>query len=194
MEKPRFRIAAVVAVAMFCAAASAAPRIGTVDMMLLVRSHSSYDTNKELLQGMEKDLRSRLETMKEALDEIQEEARKLADELKNPMLAAAAKEEAEKKIVAAQRRFVQQQGRMREESVEGQKKIADTEAMLLKSQAGDLKKRIAAFARKNGYDLIVDSAAALFAADDMDVTDAVLKEMGVDPKQARSRERKEAEK
>lgn len=194
MEKTRFRIVAVVAVAMFCAAASAAPRIGTVDMMLLVRSHSSYDTNKELLQGMEKDLRSRLETMKEALDEIQEEARKLADELKNPMLAAAAKEEAEKKIVAAQRRFVQQQGRMREESVEGQKKIADTEAMLLKSQAGDLKKRIAAFARKNGYDLIVDSAAALFAADDMDVTDAVLKEMGVDPKQARSRERKESEK
>ena len=30
-------------------------KIGTVDMMVLVRNHKSYDTNKKMLQDSEKD-------------------------------------------------------------------------------------------------------------------------------------------
>ena len=31
-------------------------KIGTVDMMTLVRNHKNYDTNKKILQGSEKDI------------------------------------------------------------------------------------------------------------------------------------------
>ncbi len=166
-------------------------KIGTVDMLLLVRSHSSYETNKELLQGMEKDARAQLDEMKKVLDDLQAEGQKLAEELRNPMLAAGAKEKAEKDITEVQRKFVAQQQRMREAAMQNQQKLADTESTLLKSQAGDLRKRVADYAKKNGYDLIVDASAAIFASDELDVTDGVLKEMGVDPKEARSKEKDE---
>lgn len=174
-----------------CATCSAGVKIGTVDMMLLVRNHSSYETNKEMLSGMEKDLRARMDSLKEQLEELQEEGRKLADELKNPMLAASAKEESEKKIAGVQRKFIQLQRKAAEEAEDGRRKLAETEAMLLKSQAGDLKKRIAEYGDKNGFDLIVDSAAAIYSSSGMDVTDAVLKAMGVDPKAARAKEKNE---
>ena len=173
------------------AAAFGGLKVGTVDMLLLVRNHSSYETNKELLQGMEKDARAQLDEMKKVLDDLQDQGQKLSEELRNPMLAAGAKEKAEKEIADVQRKFIQQQQRMREAAMQNQQKLSDTEATLLKSQAGDLKKRIADFAKDNGYDLIVDASAAIFSSKDMDVTDAVLKEMGVDPKEARAKEKNE---
>ena len=72
-----------------------------------------------------------------------------------------------------------------------QQQLADREAKLLKAEASDLKKKITTFAGKNGYDLILDSAAAIFHSKDLDVTDAVLKEMGVDPKAAREKMKNE---
>ncbi len=54
-----------------------------------------------------------------------------------------------------------------------------------------MKKRIADFAKKNDYDLVLDSSAAIYSDKDMDVTDAVLEEMGVDPKAARAKEKNE---
>ena len=173
------------------ATAFGAMKVGTVDMLLLVRNHSSYETNKELLQGMEKDARAQLEEMKKVLEDLQAEGQKLAEELRNPMLAAGAKEQYEKDIAEVSRKFAQQQRRTQEAAMQNQQKLADTEATLLKSQAGDLRKRVADFAKKNGYDMIVDSSAAIFATKDMDVTDAVLKDMGVDPKEARSKEKDE---
>jgi len=184
-------IATVAASALAAATAFGGLKVGTVDMLLLVRNHSSYDTNKELLTNTEKDFRKELEAMKQKLDEIQDEGKKLADELQNPMLAAAAKDKSEKEFAAVQRRFVQQQQKMREKAMDNQQRLTDMEATLIRSQTSDIKKRIADFAEKNGYDLIVDSAAAIFATKDLDVTDQILKSMGVDPKDARAKEKDE---
>ena len=73
-----------------------------------------------------------------------------------------------------------------------QQNLADLEARLLKAQATDLKKRIARYAEKAGIDLIVDSAAALYARKSFDVTDQILKDMGVDPKAAKAKESDES--
>ena len=175
-----------------CAAAFGGTKIGTVDMMLLVRNHPSYDANKKLLQGTEKDSQKELDGMKAALDEIQEEGRKLADELKNPMLSEAAKKTAENKIMDVQQRFIRKQQELRNEAMKSQQRLSELEARLLKAQAEDLKARIRKFADKEDYDLIVDSAAALFAQKDLDVTDEILKSMDVDPKVARAKESDES--
>ncbi|MBR0241797.1 MAG: hypothetical protein IJQ54_04650, partial [Kiritimatiellae bacterium] len=39
-------------------------KIGTVDMMTLVRNHKSYDTNKKMLQDSEKKYQKELDGMK----------------------------------------------------------------------------------------------------------------------------------
>lgn len=166
-------------------------KVGTVDMMLLVRNHPSYETNKKYLQETEKDYQKELEAMRTELETLQDEGRKLADELKNPMLAEAAKQKAEKSILDVQQRYVRRQQELRTAAVKKQQQLSDAEARMLKAQAEDLKARIGKFAEKKGYDLIVDSAAAIYAGKDLDVTDEILAAMNVDPKEARAKEKNE---
>ena len=176
------------ALAALALSASAGLKIGTVDMMLLVRNHPNYETNRNLLKDTEKDYQKELDEMQGVLSDIQDEGKALADELKNPMLAEAAKKTAEKKIMDVQQRYVRQQQELRKKAMNNQEELSKLEARLLKGQADDLKKRIAKFAADNDYDLVVDAAAAIYHKDSLDVTDAVLKEMGVDPKAARAKE------
>ncbi len=181
----KIQIAAIAAVA--AATAMADIKIGTVDMFVLVRNHSSYETNKKFLLSSEKDGQKRLDAMKEEFDSTQEEARKKAEEYRNPMLAQAAKDKLEKELMNLQQKLMQQQQRMRSEAMKLQQDLSDNETLLLKVQAEDIKKRVADFAAKNGYDLILDSASAIFVKPEFDVTDGVLREMDVNPKEAKGR-------
>ncbi|MBO5647242.1 MAG: OmpH family outer membrane protein [Kiritimatiellae bacterium] len=170
------------------AASASAVKIGTVDMLLLVRNHATYESNKTLLLSTEKDYRKKLDEMKAELDAIQVEGHKVSDELRNPMLAPKAKAEAEKSLQSIQNRFLQKQQMMRNEAMRNQQELSALEARLLKAQADDLKKTIAAFASANGYDIILDNAASIYSKGSLDVTDAILKKMGVDPATARAKE------
>lgn len=167
-------------------------KLATVDMMLLVRNHPSYETNKNLLMTTEKDYQKRLDGLKSELESIQEEGKKLADEYRNPMLAQAAKEKIEKQLSEVQSKFMAAQQKLRNEAMHNQQELSDLEARLLKAQAEDLKKRIATFAEKNGYDLVVDATAALYSKKGYDVTDDILKSMNVDPKKAKAKEKNES--
>lgn len=160
-------------------------KIGTVDMMVLVRNQSQYEANKQLLLSTEKDYQKRLDSMKSEMETMQDEGKKLADEYRNPMLSQAAKTKLENEMMALQQNLVAQQQRLRSEAMRNQQDLSDLEARLLKAQADDIKKRVADFAAKNGYDCVLESTVAMFAKPELDVTDGVLKEMGVDPKTAK---------
>ena len=164
-------------------------KIGTVDMMVLVRNHKSYETNKKLLQDAERDYQKKLDAMKETLDEIQEEGKKISDQGKNPMLSQTAKEKIEKDLLEVQNRFIGAQQKLRTEAMESQKKLQEFEARLLKITTDDIREIVNKFADKNGYDLIVESTVTAFAKKSLNVTDDLLKEMGIDPKDAKGREK-----
>ena len=181
----------VVAAAMIGAAAFGDLKVGTVDMMALVKNHPSYETNKNLLQSTEKDYQRKLDDLKGELEGLQDEGKKLSDELRNPMLAATAKTKIENDLAKIQEKFLSRQQQLRSAAMRNQQELADLEARLLKAQAADLKKRIAEFADKEGYDLVIDSSAAIFAKKSYDVTPQVLKAMGVDPKVALAKEKDE---
>jgi Skp family chaperone for outer membrane proteins len=66
-----------------------------------------------------------------------------------------------------------------------QQDLQELEARLLKTATADIRKRVDGFAAKSGYDFVFDSAAAVFAKKSFDVTDDILRDMGVDPKKAR---------
>lgn len=167
------------------AAVSFGLKIGTVDMLVLVKNHPAYETNKTLLTNTEKDFRRKLDDMKKELDSIQDEGRKYADDIRNPMSSQKAKADAEKALGDIQNRFLQQQQKIRSEMMRSQQELSQLETGLLKAQADDLKKRVGAFADKNGYDLVVDATAVLYSKPSFNVTDAVLEEMGVDPAKAK---------
>lgn len=157
-------------------------KIGTVDMMALVRNHASYEPNKKLLAETEKDYTKKLDVMKEELDEIQEEGKNMAEQLRNPLLSQGAKTKLEKDLLDVQNKFVAAQQRIRSEMMRSQQDLQDLEGRLLKATTEDLREKIDTFAAENNYDLIIDATAAPFAKAELDVTPAILKAMGVDPK------------
>ena len=167
------------------AASALALKIGTVDMIVLVKNHPAYETNKTLLMNTEKDFRKKLEDMNKELSSIQEEGKKHAESIRNPMSSQKAKADAEMALGEIQNRYMQQQQKVRAEMMRSQQELAQLEAGLLKAQSDDLKKRISKFADKNGYDIVIDSTAAIYSKDSYNMTDAVLKEMGVDPAKAK---------
>ena len=154
-------------------------KIGTVDMLMLVRNHRNYDTNKATVQQTEKDLAKKMDAMRDSLEEIQQEGAKLAEQARNPMLSQSEKARLEKQLMGIQQKFVTQQQQMRAEAMRGQQELQALEGRLLKATTDDLRTHADAFAKANGYTLILDKTVTAFAMSEMDVTDAVLKDMGI---------------
>ena len=180
-----------VAVAALCASVFADLKIGTVEMMVLVRNHKSYDTNKKMLQDSEKDYQRELDQMKAELDALQDEGKKIADQGRNPMLSQAQKDKIEKELLDIQNKYVAGQQKLRTQAMKSQEKLQEFESMLLKSTTEDIRAAVTKFANNNGYDLIIESTVTAFAKKSFDVTDGILKEMGIDPKYAKGREKDE---
>jgi len=177
--------AGVMALAM---GASAEMKLGTVDLMLLVKNHPSYESNKTLVTSTDKDYQKKLEAVKADGEKLQEEGRKLADQMRNPMLTAKAKTDVENQLMEIQKKLMGIEQHYRSEAMRSRQELQDLEGRLLKTTTDDLRKRIVKFAEANGYDMIVDANAAPYAKKGLDVTDLLLKEMGVDPKNARGRD------
>lgn len=178
-----FAFAAAIASSTF-----AAGKIGIVDMMVLVRNHRTYDSNKELLTKTDKENQDKLDAMKSDLDSIQKEGAKLAEELRSPMLSTTKKAELEDKIMKVQNKFLAAQAELRKEALRTQQDLAALESRILRTQAEDIKGTVAKYAEKNGYDLVLETSAALYSAKSYDITDEILKAMGVDPKEAKGKE------
>ena len=165
--------------------ASAEMKLGTVDMLKLVRNHPNYDSNKTLLTSTDKDYQKKLELVKADGEKLQEEGKKLADQLRNPMLTAKAKGDIESQLAGIQKKLIGIEQHYRSEAVRCRQDLQDLESRLLRTTTDDLRKRIAKYAEAKGFDFILDANAAPYAKKSFEVTDELLKEMGVDPKSAR---------
>ena len=177
-----------------CAASVCADvKIGVADMLVLVRNHPSYETNKELLASTEKNCNKRVDAVKKEVEQLQDEGKRLSNEYKNPMLSASAKAKVEGELTSLQQRFLAAQQRMRTEAMNAQRELQDLEAVMLKKQTDDIRERVTKFAKAEGYDFILDQNAALYFVPAADVTDSLLKEMGVDPKKAKRTQKEDDE-
>ena len=182
----------IIAIAVAAAlAASADMKIGTVNMVQLVRLHPSHETNRNLIKSTDKDYKAKLDSRQDALKTIADEGKKAQDDLNNPMLSAAAKAEAQKKLEGVQQRFLAAQQDLRSAAQHYQNELSDLESRLLKLETEDIRSKITAYAKDNGFDLIIDASMLGYAKESLDVTDDILKALGVDPKK-RKEEKKDA--
>ena len=181
----------IIAIAVAAAlAASADMKIGTVNMMQLVRLHPSHETNRNLIKSTDKDYKAKLDSRQDALKTIADEGKKAQDDLNNPMLSAAAKAEAQKKLEGVQQRFLAAQQDLRSAAQHYQNELSDLESRLLKLETEDIRAKITAYAKDNGFDLILDASMLGYAKESFDVTDDILKALGVDPKKRKEKEEK----
>ena len=184
----KLKMIATALVAALSLSLSAEMKVGDVDMLLLVRNHPNYDSNKALLTSTDKDYQKKLEGIKSEGDKLQEEGKKLMEQMRNPMLTAKAKADVEKELGEIQQKLMGVEQRYRAEAMRCRQDLQDLEGRLLKTTTDDLRKRLSAYAQKGGYDFIYDSNAVPFAKSEYDVTNEMLKEMGVDPKDAKGRD------
>ena len=170
------------------ASVSAETKFGTVDMVLLVRNHPNYDSNKELLASTDKDYQKKLGAIKSEGEKLQSEGKQLAEQLRNPMLADKAKTDLEKQIMDIQQKLIGIEQRYRSEAMRCRQDLQDLEGRLLKTTTDDLRRRIAKFAEGKDYDIVMDQSVVPYARGSYDITDAVLLSMGVEPKDAKGRD------
>ena len=117
------------AVALAAMVASAETKIGTVDLMLLIRNHPNYDANKELLTSTDKDYQKKVEAIKSEGESLQAEGKKIAEQLRNPMLAAKAKADIEKQLMDIQQKLMGIEQRYRAEVARCRQDLQDLEAL-----------------------------------------------------------------
>lgn len=166
-------------------AGAAEMKIGTVDMYKLIRNHPQYENNKKLLENTDSDHQRNLDKIKKSGEKLQAEGRKIAEQLKNPMISDQKKREVEEELMGIQQQLIGIEQEYRNAAMNAQDNLRNLESNLLKGQSDDIKKSISEYAAAKGYDLILDQTAAAFAKKSLDVTNGVLKQMGVDPKTAK---------
>ena len=166
---------------MACMAAAADLKIGTVNMVELVKLHPSYETNKALLKSTDKDYKAKLDKRHDDIKAIADERKKAQEDLSNPMLSASAKATAQKNLEGVQRRYIAARQDMEAEVRRYQNDLSELEGRLMKLQTEDIREKITAYAKENGYDMIIDATMLAFSKKSFDVTDDILRAMKVDP-------------
>lgn len=161
--------------------AGAEMKLGVVSLEVLIKNHPSHASNKTLVKSTADDYRKKMETHQEQMKSLMEEGAKVQSDSRNPMLSAGAKADLQKKWEGIQRKAYAAQQEMRADDQRFQEELADLQQRLFKIEKRDVEAKIGEFAKSEGYDLIVDIAACGFAKPELEVTDAVLKRMGIDP-------------
>ena len=165
-------------------------KIGTVNMVDLVRLHPNHESNRTLVKTTDAEYKAKLDTKQDELKEIADEGKKAQSDLQNPMLSTQARATAQKKLEGVQQRFLSGQQEMRQMATRFQNDLGELESRLIKLETDDIRAKISAYAKENGYDFIADGTILAFAKESYDVTDEILKAMGVDPAKRKEKAKK----
>lgn len=161
--------------------AGADMKFGVVNLEVLIKNHPSHASNRTLVKSTADDYRNKMEAHQEQIKNLMDEGKKIQSDWQNPMLSASAKADLQKKMEGIQRKLYAAQQEMRTEDQRFQEELADLQQRLFKIEKKDVEAKIGEFAKSEGYDLIVDIAACGFAKPELEVTNDILKKMGVDP-------------
>jgi len=165
-------------------------KVGTVNMVDLVRLHPQHESNRTLVKTTDTDYKAKLDAKQDELKEIADEGKKAQSDLQNPMLSTQARAAAQKKLEGIQKRFLDGQQEMRQMASRFQNDLSDLESRLIKMETDDIRAKISSYAKEHGYDFIADGTMLAFAKESYDVTDEILKAMGVDPAKRKEKAKK----
>jgi len=165
---------------------SAELRVASVNMVDLVRFHPDRPRDRKLMKETERRYQEKIDAARDEIEGLGATCRSIQEEAQNPMLSAAAKQKAQERLESAQKKFIAAQQAFRIDAQHYQTELQDLDTSLLKATTEAIRAKINAYAAEKKYDLIVDSSMVAFAAPALDVTDDILKLMGVDPAKARA--------
>ncbi|HRR34632.1 MAG TPA: OmpH family outer membrane protein [Kiritimatiellia bacterium] len=157
-------------------------KTAVVNMVDLVRFHPSRERDRKLMQETEKEFQAKLDKQRDRFEELRDEYEKAVKEARNPALNEKAKAEAEDKAMKHRDVLAEADRDLRQEMQKLQRELGDLDARLLRQVTGDIREVLTKYAQENKISMIFDGTTMAFFDPKLDVTDEILKRMGVDPK------------
>lgn len=191
MKKASVVLAAFMAAAMVMAQEKTA----VVNMVDLVRFHPSRERDRKLMQDTEKEFQAKLDKQRDRFEQLRDDYEKAVKEARNPALNEKARAEAEDKSMKHRDVLAEADRDLRAEMQKLQRELGDMDSRLLRQVTGDIREVLTKFSQENKYAIVLDGTTMAYFDPKLDVTDDVLKRMGVDPKlRKEAKEKAEKEK
>ena len=189
MKKTGVILAAVLAATMMMAQEKTA----VVNMVDLVRFHPSRERDRKLMQDTEKEFQSKLDKQRDRFEQLRNDYEKAVKEARNPALNEKARAEAEDKAMKHRDVLAEADRDLRQEMQKLQRELGDLDTRLLRQVTGDIREVLSKFAQEGKYSIVLDGTTMAYFDPKLEVTDEVLRRMGVDPK-VRKEAKEKAEK
>ena len=157
-------------------------KTAVVNMVDLVRFHPSRERDRKLMQDTEKEFQAKLDKQRDRFEELRDEYEKAVKEARNPALNEKAKAEAEDKAMKHRDVLAEADRDLRQEMQKLQRELGDLDARLLRQVTGDIREVLTKYAQETKTSIILDGTTMAYFDPKLDMTDEVLKRMGVDPK------------
>jgi Skp family chaperone for outer membrane proteins len=185
----------VMAVVMAAAMVMAQEKMAVVNMVDLVRFHPSRERDRKLMQDTEKEFQAKLDKQRDRFEQLRDDYEKAVKEARNPALNEKARAEAEDKAMKHRDVLAEADRDLRGEMQKLQRELGDMDSRLLRQVTGDIREVLTKFSQENKYAIVLDGTTMAYFDPKLDVTDDVLKRMGVDPKlRKEAKEKAEKEK
>jgi Skp family chaperone for outer membrane proteins len=188
--------ASVVAAAVLAAVmVMAQDKTAVVNMVDLVRFHPSRERDRKLMMDTEKEFQAKLDKQRDRFEQLRDDYEKAVKEARNPALNDKARAEAEDKAMKHRDVLAEADKDLRAEMQKLQRELGDLDSRLLRQVTGDIREVITKFAQESKYAVVLDGTTLAYFDPKLEVTDEVLKRMGVDPKvrkEAKEKSEKEA--
>ena len=189
MKKTGVMLAAVLAATMVMAQEKTA----VVNMVDLVRFHPSRERDRKLMQDTEKEFQSKLDKQRDRFEQLRSDYEKAVKEARNPALNEKARAEAEDKAMKHRDVLAEADRDLRQEMQKLQRELGDLDTRLLRQVTGDIREVLSKFAQEGKFTIVLDGTTMAYFDPKLEVTDEVLRRMGVDPK-VRKEAKEKAEK
>ena len=176
------RTGIVLAAALAAAVGVAQEKTAVVNMIDLARYHPNGERDRKLMADMQKDLQAKLDKQLERLDQLRDEYSKADKEARNPALSEKARVEAENKAIKTRNVLAEADRDLRQEHQKSVRDLEEQDARLLRQVMGEIREKVTAFAKDNKYTVVMDGSTLAYFDPKLDVTDEILKKLGVDPK------------
>lgn len=170
-----FGLTACLAVALPRSAHAQNLRVATIDMSRVLKS-SSLARDAEADLGRQADTyEAELRAMGERLQKMGEAYRTAREAATNPALSASRQEELKDEAVRQLTELKEYELQLRERKEEVEADLRGQNRRVRERIVTTLREQVGDFARRNGYDLVVDSITVLYQGDAVtDLTDQVL--------------------
>ncbi len=183
----------MVAVLMSALVGFAEEKTVVVNMIDLIRFHPNRERDRKLMVDMEKEYQGKLDKRRERFEQLREDFERIAKETRNPVLSDKARTEAENKALKQRDVVAEAERDLRQEAQKLQRELGDQDTRLLRQVTNEIRETITKYAKDTKISIVMDASTLAYFDSKLDVTDDVLKRMGIDPK-VRKEAKEEAEK